>query len=97
MQDGKVSNQDYDLVFNALGTENESYDLNRDGNVDITDLSYIYGNIGAVAKTVNIEDTNLIVDMNEMIVNSPNANINDNQDISNLFIDEHDNSKSFKK
>ena len=34
--------------------------------IDITDLSYIYGNIGAVAKTVNIEDTNLIVDMNEM-------------------------------
>lgn len=87
-QDGKVSNQDYDLVFNALGTENESYDLNRDGNVDITDLSYIYGNIGAVAKTVNIEDTNLIVDMNEMTVSSLNTNISDNQDISNLFIDD---------
>lgn len=86
-QDGTVSNQDYDLVFNALGTENESYDLNRDGNVDITDLSYIYGNIGAVAKTVNMEDTNLIVDMNEMKVSSSNTNIGDNQDISNLFID----------
>lgn len=86
-QDGTVSNQDYDLVFNALGIENESYDLNRDGNVDITDLSYIYGNIGAVAKTVNMEDTNLIVDMNEMKVSSSNTNIGDNQDISNLFID----------
>lgn len=87
-QDGKILNDDYELALGDLGTTNAKYDLNRDGIVDITDLSYIYGNIGAVSQSVNIENTNMIVNLNDIKLESANANISDNQDIADLFLDE---------
>ncbi len=87
-QDGKISNEDYELVLGALGTNDENYDLNRDGIVDITDLSYTYGNISLNSQVTNIENTNMIVNLNDIQVESSNASIGENQDISDLFLDQ---------
>ena len=87
-QDGQISIDDYELVIEHLGTNDEKYDLNRDGIVDITDLSYTYGNIGLTAQATNIENTNIIVNLNDIKVESTNTNIGENQDISDLFLNE---------
>ena len=35
-------------------TNTTTYDINRDSKVDITDLTYIHGNIGATVKTAEV-------------------------------------------
>lgn len=39
--DGSVNQEDQQLVEAALGTDNEAYDLNKDGTVNIVDISYV--------------------------------------------------------
>ena len=65
--DDTVTKADYDLLKNAIKESKsqsksiKKFDLNRDGKVDITDLSYVHNNIGKVVGQVRIEDTNIIV------------------------------------
>ena len=39
--DGSVNQEDQQLVEAALGTDNDAYDLNKDGTVNIVDISYV--------------------------------------------------------
>lgn len=64
--DGKVNDTDYELLLDNIETNDskliQKYDLNKDGVVDITDLSYTHDNLDNPIKSVKIEDTNPIVD-----------------------------------
>ncbi|MDE6195633.1 MAG: M60 family metallopeptidase [Erysipelotrichaceae bacterium] len=45
-EDGAVNDQDYDLLLANIGSQDVLYDLNRDGIVDIVDLSYLHQTLG---------------------------------------------------
>ena len=60
--DGTVSEEDYNEVLNNIDSTNSKYDLNGDGSVDITDLSYVHENLGRIVKEVKIINTNPIID-----------------------------------
>ena len=38
---------DYNLVFENIGSSNSKYDINKDGKVNVTDLTYVNENIGS--------------------------------------------------
>ncbi|MDA3730800.1 M60 family metallopeptidase [Niameybacter massiliensis] len=61
-QDDAVSNEDLKLLEETLNqsTSNIQYDLNRDGLIDITDMTYIYQNIKAT-EGEKLLDTSLIL------------------------------------
>ena len=63
--DNTVTQKDYNELKNAIKEAKtksiKNLDLNRDGKVDITDLSYVHNNIGKTAKNAKIEDTDVIV------------------------------------
>ena len=47
--DGVVNDEDYQLVWNAIDQKDPGrYDINKDGVVDIQDLSYVHVNLGNV-------------------------------------------------
>ena len=55
-----IDMKDYKLVFDAIGSKDSKYDLNRDGSVDIADLSYVNSNIGKTKGQVEIVDLDKI-------------------------------------
>ena len=57
-----IDMKDYKLVFDAIGSKDSKYDLNRDGSVDIADLSYVNSNIGKTKGQVEIVDLEKILD-----------------------------------
>lgn len=57
-----IDMKDYKLVFDAIGSKDSKYDLNRDGIVDIADLSYVNENIDRVKGNVEIVDLEKILD-----------------------------------
>lgn len=70
-EDGTIDMEDYKLVFNKIGKKNsksdvKKYDLNRDGKIDIADLSVIYENIGQEQGKAEIENTDKIIDVNDI-------------------------------
>lgn len=97
-EDGVVTKDDYDLLKDAIkGSKakfksTKKFDLNRDGKIDITDLSYVHSNIGKAVGEARIEDTNVIVNLdNTDITIAEDIKIDGN--IKDLFID---NSNSVK-
>ncbi len=60
-QDGKVDEQDSDLMMEAIDENNVDYDLNLDGNVDIADLNYITAILNGTKKKAKIENTSAII------------------------------------
>ena len=78
--DGKITMQDYQIVFDKIGSKNKKsdlkkYDLNRDGKIDVADLSIIYENLGQSKEEAQIENTNKIIDVSEVKLES-NADFN---------------------
>ena len=84
-----VDENDYALLRDNLESNNLEYDLNLDGVVDIADLNYITASINSDKKTVKIENTNAII-------NAENVSFDINDDVlapdsasvSALFSDE---------
>ncbi|MDO5516708.1 MAG: dockerin type I domain-containing protein, partial [Clostridium sp.] len=69
--DGRIDMKDYDLVFKKIESKRtksdiKNYDLNRDGKIDIADLSVIYENIGQTQEKTEVEDTDKIIDINDI-------------------------------
>ena len=65
-KNGSINDDDYNAVFNNIGTEKKEYDLNRDGKVDITDLTYVHKNLGKnQAEELEVKDTEPIIDLSE--------------------------------
>lgn len=69
-------------------TNTTTYDINRDSKVDITDLTYIHGNIGAAVKTAEIVDTDPIINPEAVDVklDDTKVSIGEGQDIKNILV-----------
>lgn len=66
--DGIVNEDDYNELYSNLKTNKSKYDLNRDGKVNVTDLSYIHKNMNNQQGESSIEDTNAILDIENIEV-----------------------------
>lgn len=67
--DNVVDDKDYETVFNHIGTSDEKYDFNRDGKVDITDLTYVHKNLNKKAsETLEAKDIEQIIDVEKIKV-----------------------------
>ena len=75
-EDGSINNSDYDTLKNQIKrksssevkSSNKKFDLNRDGKIDITDLTYIHQNLDKNVNDAVILDT-------DPIINPENVNI----------------------
>ena len=78
---GSVNEDDYNALKNAIkeGSNDTKYDLNRDGKVDITDLTYIHQNMNKSQAQAIIEDTDIIVNPENINVTvDENTKVNGN-------------------
>ena len=89
--DNSVTQEDYEAVKAEIKNKanNTTYDINRDSKVDITDLTYIHGNIGAEAKEAEIVDTDSIISPDDIDVklDDSKVSIGRGQDIKNILVD----------
>ncbi len=70
-KNGSINDDDYDTVFNNIGTKEKECDLNRDGKVDITDLTYVHKNLGKnQTETLEVKNTEPIIDLNTATIES---------------------------
>ncbi len=87
--DGKVDIKDNNLMINAIDNNDSKYDLNLDGAVDIADLNYITAIINSTEKTVNYENTNAIIDSENITFEvKENMLAEGSADLSTIFTDE---------
>ena len=63
--DGSVNKEDYEMLKDAIKSKSSDskFDLNIDGKVDITDLSYVHQNINKTKSTPIIVDTDPIINL----------------------------------
>ena len=70
--DNVVDDKDYETIFNHIGTSDEKYDLNRDGKVDITDLTYVHKNLNKkVSETLKTENVVQTIDVEKIELEKP--------------------------
>lgn len=79
-EDSVIDMEDYKLVFDKIGgkikkSDLKKYDLNRDGKIDVADLSVIYENLEQTTEEAQIENTDKIIDINEVKLET-NADFN---------------------
>ncbi len=82
--DSSVNMKDYYKVKEAIKDNDTRYDLNRDGKVNITDLTYVHQNIDKKQQEANIEKTNAILDLDKIKLSNDSAQIS-NGDLKDLF------------
>lgn len=91
-----VSQTDYDALKNQIKTspstkvtkDTQKYDLNRDGKIDITDLTFVHQNIGESVKQAEIVETDKIIDLANVTVTISNETIvEQTTDLKNLLQD----------
>ena len=96
--DGAVNKTDYDEVKSKItsGSNEAQYDLNRDGKIDITDLTYVHENMDKDQKDVVIIDTDLIIDPSSVNVEAIQGTLV--EDASNIkdILEDNGKSVSFK-
>ena len=65
-----ITSTDYDVLKSGIksNSTDAKFDLNRDGKVDITDLTYVHQNIDKEIKVAEILDTDLIVNLDNVTV-----------------------------
>ena len=87
--DGITSESDYKLLLDNIGTSNSIYDLNRDGLVDITDLTIIHEsmNKNAEENKKSIYDTSAIIDTSNVAVVEEDKLGTISGEVNNLFND----------
>ena len=95
-EDGLIKDSDYDALKNQIKREsssvvkssNKKFDLNRDGKIDITDLTYIHQNIDKNANNAVILDTNPIINPENATVQLMGSTIVDTEvDIKDILKD----------
>ncbi len=62
------------------------FDLNKDNKVDITDLTYVHGNVNKAKKEAIIEDTDIIVNPDNVDITLPEST-NASGDVKDLLKD----------
>lgn len=93
-----INDKDYEDLKSAIkeGTKDVKYDLNRDGKVDITDLTYIHQNLNKEIKEAKIIDTDIIIDPNSVKAEAvEGTSVSEGSDITDLLKD-NGNSVSLK-
>lgn len=83
---------DYDLVFENIGTSKVTkdtlkFDINKDGKIDIADLTYINSNMGATQGKAVIENADAIIDVNSISVDESKFKLESGTSIKDIFID----------
>ena len=87
--DGKVNEDDTNLMFKSMENNDLENDLNLDGKVDIADLNYITAMITNPKGTAKIEDTNAIISGENVSFEVPEGIVAENSaDLSALFTEE---------
>ncbi|MBE6054764.1 MAG: hypothetical protein E7212_12840 [Clostridium sartagoforme] len=88
--DGAVNKLDYDDIKSKItsGSYEARYDLNRDGEIDITDLTYVHSNMDKAQKDAVIVDTDIIIDPNSVNIEATEGTIvEDGSDIKDILAD----------
>lgn len=89
--DGSVNQEDQQLVEAALGTDNDAYDLNKDGTVNIVDISYVnrgmmvQGTDKAVAQNGAMLSRAIVQNIDVDKTDLSEAEIADDKNIADLF------------
>ena len=65
-EDSIIDMEDYNILLEKIGSKDSKYDLNRDGKVDIADLSIVYGNMGQIKGEAEVEFIDKIIDINDV-------------------------------
>lgn len=92
--DGRVNEDDQHLVEAALGTENEAYDLNKDGIVNIVDISYVnrgmmvQGTGKAIAQNGAMVSRAIVENIDVDKTDLSEVQISEDKSISHLFTGE---------
>ena len=94
--DDIVTDSDYEDLKNQIkknesstaNTTNKKFDLNRDGKIDITDLTYVHQNIDKSVKSVEIIDTDAIINPKNVDISLSEATkIDEGVDITDILKD----------
>lgn len=88
--DGSVDKKDYEELKKAIKTKSkdQKFDLNRDGKVDITDLTYLHENMGKTKQDPVLVNTTPIINPENVDINLDTDKVNVNGDIKNILKDE---------
>lgn len=88
--DGSVTKDDYEILKDAIKSKSsdDKFDLNRDGKVDITDLSYVHQNINKTKNDPVIVDTDPIINPDNISINVDNEKVTVTGDIKNILKNE---------
>ncbi|MBN1057570.1 M60 family metallopeptidase [Clostridium botulinum] len=81
--DGESTKKDYELIEKNIDTLNSLYDLNRDGLVDISDLTICNESIKNKKDKDGLMDTSAIFDYSKVSVDAKKGSVSG--DIENLF------------
>ncbi|WP_051539988.1 M60 family metallopeptidase [Clostridium ihumii] len=89
-ENGIVNDEDYNLLLNNIDTTNseliKKYDLNRDGKVDLTDLTYVHNSLNVNAKGAAVVNTNAIINPNTIKLEESKGVIKQGS-IEDIFVD----------
>lgn len=94
--DGLVTHTDYEALKNqiksmassAVKSSNKKFDLNRDGKIDITDLTYIHKNIDSEVKDAEAIDTDAIINPEAVDIELPETTkLDEGVDIKDVLKD----------
>ena len=85
--DGKIDMGDYNLVFENIGSSNSKYDINKDGKVDVADLTYVNSNIGLTKGSVEIVNTDAILEVDKINIDDSNLKLEAGTDIRDILVD----------
>ncbi len=87
--DGKVNQQDADLMLQKIETGDTKYDLNLDGNLDIADLNYITAIMLGTKGKYKEENTDAIVNSENISFEVPkDVLVEGSSNLSGLFTDD---------
>lgn len=90
--DNKVDKKDYEDLKNAIKSKSTDtkFDLNRDGKVDITDLSYVHKNMDKVKSNPVVVNTTPIINPENVDINLDKEKLTVTGDIKNILKDSDD-------
>ncbi|WP_195939948.1 M60 family metallopeptidase [Romboutsia sp. 1001713B170131_170501_G6] len=76
-QDNVINMEDYNILLENINTNNDSYDINKDGKTDIADLSYVKESIGSEK---NIPTDRNYIENTDAIINPDNVGMTVNEE-----------------
>ncbi|MGL5692892.1 MAG: M60 family metallopeptidase [Peptostreptococcaceae bacterium] len=84
-----VTMSDYEILKDAIKNKrmDTKFDLNRDGKVDITDLTYVHQNKDKSKGSANIESTDIIINPENISIDDSKLSIEEGSDIKDIFKD----------